>query len=193
MSAPALKPARILVADDEADLREILFEQLRLMKLEIPGVGCVEVEVEVAENGAVALRKASEQWFDAILTDVNMPQMSGIEFLADFRALGKDTPVLFLTAFGDKSRAVEALRLGSYDFLDKPWRVEHLRKVVGGAVEVGYRLRAIEEELEAILSKYKDLTDERRRQLRTVHRSMLLMRHGFSCDAPDRTVVKKAS
>ena len=84
--------------------------------------------------------------------------------------------MVFLTAFGDKLKAVEALRMGAFDFLDKPWKSEQLRQTMMAAATLGAQLCDIEEELDRIVSQYTDLSDERRKQIRNVHRSLLLIK-----------------
>lgn len=193
------KIARLLVVEDEEDLREILGEQLRAVVFsdtDADGVTSnLELKVDFAENGAIALKKSSAQWYDAVLSDINMPQMTGLEFLAEFRAAGKDTPVIFLTAFGDKAKAVEALRLGSYDFLDKPWRAENLRRVVLEALQLGFKQRQLEVELDKVLEQYSQdptVSSERLNQLRIVHRSLLLLRQETGADSKSAKSKKAA-
>ncbi len=169
---------RILIVDDEADLREILVEQISTLKIDEGLVGSTlgSLQIDTAENGAVALKMATTNWYDAILSDINMPQMSGLEFLAELRASGFDTPLVFLTAFGDKGKAIEALRLGAMDFMDKPWKADELRRVMGQALGFGYRLRDLEDELERTIAGLGSIPEEKRKQLRLIHRSLLLMR-----------------
>lgn len=166
------KTYSILIVDDEEDLREIIMNQLELLSMDRPLV------LDSATNGAEALKKCSEKWFDAVLSDINMPVMTGLQFIGELRSQGKDTPVVFLTAFGDKSKAVEALRMGAFDFLDKPWKSEKLRQTMTEAISLGSQLCDVEEELDRIVSKYTDLSEERRKQIRNVHRSLLLIKTG---------------
>lgn len=164
------KTYSILVVDDEEDLREIILSQLELLEMDRP------IVLESAENGADALKKCGQKWYDAVLSDINMPVMTGLQFLGELRSQGKDTPVVFLTAFGDKLKAVEALRMGAFDFLDKPWKSEQLRQTMMAAATLGAQLCDVEEELDRIVSQYTDLSDERRKQIRNVHRSLLLIK-----------------
>ena len=132
--------AKILIVDDEPDLREIIADQLHELKLQADGVSYV-LEIHHAQNGKDAIDKVAQIWFDAILTDINMPEMSGIELLAELRSSGNDVPVAMLTGYGDKAKSVEALRLGCYAFVDKPWRGDALRRILTGATEKGIALR----------------------------------------------------
>lgn len=131
---------RILIVDDEADLREILQGQLETLHVESPNSKS-GIDIHHASDGKEALAKTESMWFDAILTDINMPEMTGIELLAALRAKGSDVPVVILTGFGDKAKALDALRLGCYAFLDKPWNADYLRRVMQGGIEQGVALR----------------------------------------------------
>jgi DNA-binding NtrC family response regulator len=158
--------ARILIVDDEEDLRDVLAHQLKPLG----------AEIVMAENGRQALDLVREHWFDTILSDISMPEMTGLEFLSRMRALGRETPFVILTGFGDKAKAVEALRLGAFDFMEKPWEPEQLRRTMSQAIELGSRLRDIEEELEGVLAGFKNASDEQREKVRSIQRSLILMK-----------------
>ncbi len=160
----------VLVVDDEQDLCEIIASQLEVLVMDQP------IVIDMAFNGAEALKKCEQKWYDAVISDLNMPLMTGLQMLGELRSHGKDTPVVFLTAFGDKQKAVEALRLGAFDFLDKPWKAELLRQTMLAAIQLGAQFYDVEQELDQIVSKYTDLSDERRKQLRNVHRALLLIK-----------------
>ncbi len=97
-------------------------------------------QISHASNGKEALELTTKQTFDAILTDINMPIMNGIEFLKSLRANGNETPVVILTGHYDKELVIQALRLGAFEFLDKPWSEENLADVIGRALELGAEL-----------------------------------------------------
>lgn len=161
-----MEKARILIVDDEEDLRDVLAHQLRGLN----------ATIDTAENGRTALGLAKQNWYDAILSDISMPEMSGLEFLAGLREKGVDSPFVFLTGFGDKSKALEALRLGAFDFMEKPWEPETLRTTMGKAVELGLRLRNLDAELEQILAGFQNITPQQRNELKSVQKSILLMK-----------------
>ncbi len=101
---------KILVVDDE--------ESLRLtMKLKLKAAG---FDVDVAEDGEAALEKLKGQKFDAVLLDINMPRMSGIEALGIIRQQFPQTEAIMLTGFADFSTAIECLKNGARDYLVKP-------------------------------------------------------------------------
>jgi len=121
------KRGRLLIVDDETDIREILRESLS---------DHVDLIFD-AGNGEEALEKLKTVSVHAILSDINMPKMNGLEFLRNLRKMGKSTPFIVLTGFGDKQMAIEALRLGAFDFLEKPWKETDIIDVVDRAVELG--------------------------------------------------------
>lgn len=168
-----LAVVRILLVDDEDDLHEILEDQLSVLEVKI-GDTTYTIEVDHAVNGKDGLAKTEAGWYDAVLTDINMPEMSGIEFLAALRGAGNDVPVVVLTGYGDKAKSVEALRLGCYAFLDKPWKADYLRRVMKSAIEQGVAMRGAAEKVDSQVASYAGLPDPRKRQLRGVFRSMMI-------------------
>lgn len=121
----------LLIVEDEIDLQEVLKDLLSE----------VADHIEVANNGAEALSKCQAHSFDAVLTDINMPIKNGLEFLSELRALGHDTPVVFLSGYGDKSKVTQALRLGALDFLDKPFEDELVIQTINRAIDFGKSLK----------------------------------------------------
>src|SRR4051812_42080604 len=114
----------ILLVDDEKDITHVL--TLILNKY--------VADIQVAHNGVDALKKIKNGSFDAVLSDIKMPQMSGLQLLAEVRALGIEVPFLILTGFGDKEKIREALRLGATDFIDKPFDPISIVKVITRAI-----------------------------------------------------------
>jgi len=103
--------ARIGVVDDKALLRDSLAETLRRE----------DHVVETFEDPAAALPELLTGRFDLLLTDLRMPGMSGVELLRELRAGGCDIPVIVMTAFGSVDSAVEAIKLGAFDYVQKPF------------------------------------------------------------------------
>jgi DNA-binding response OmpR family regulator len=104
-------PVHILVVDDERNIRNNL-----RMVLETEGY-----KVDTASNGDEALTRVKEGRYDIAFIDIQMPKMDGLELLRHVRALKPKMPVVMLTAYGTVSRAVEAMKLGAVDFLEKPF------------------------------------------------------------------------
>ncbi|HWQ52404.1 MAG TPA: sigma-54 dependent transcriptional regulator, partial [Bryobacteraceae bacterium] len=117
--------ARILIVDDEADIREGL-EALLTME--------GGYTVELAENGTDGLRKMESRGYDLVLLDLMMPDRSGMDVLREVRERDHQTPIFILTAYGTIERAVEALKLGANDFFGKPWENDKLLLDIGHAI-----------------------------------------------------------
>ena len=112
----SLPKGRILVIDDEADIRESLETLLSLEGY----------TVELAANGTEGLRRAESASYDLILLDLMMPDRSGMEVLRDIRERDTETPVFMITAYGSVEAAVTALKNGASDYFSKPWDNEKL-------------------------------------------------------------------
>jgi two-component system nitrogen regulation response regulator NtrX len=136
---------RILVADDESDIRA----SLRRI-LEYEGLEMVE-----ADSGPEAVRMVEEEDPDAVLLDIKMPRMDGLEVLAELRKSRPDLPVVMISGHGTIATAVEATRLGAYDFMEKPLERDRVLLVLRNALE---RRR-----LEETVREYQVSTEERYR------------------------------
>lgn len=117
--------ARILVVDDELSMREFL-----CILLEGEGY-----RVEQAQSAEDALNCMKLGRFELVISDVSMPGLSGIELLGRIKAIAPDTAVLMITAFTTAEQAVEAMKLGAYDYLAKPFKVEEVKVLVAKALE----------------------------------------------------------
>ncbi len=116
---------KILVVDDESSLREMLSILLRRENY----------QVEIAADGEAAFAKAQEINFDLIISDIQMPKMTGIELLRQLREHENDVTVLMITAFSSTEEAVEAMKLGAYDYITKPFKNDEIRLVIKKALE----------------------------------------------------------
>jgi two-component system OmpR family response regulator len=108
--------ANILVVDDEAGVRDMLADALRMQ----------QYAVATAADGHAALREIYEGDFDLIISDVNMPKVNGFELLERMRAAGNETPVILLTARGDRADVAVGFRAGADDYVTKPFGLEEL-------------------------------------------------------------------
>ena len=113
-------PVTILVVDDEPQVCELLEKILREEGH----------EVVTASGGCQALQVAAERWPQLILLDVVMPDMDGVSTLRELRRLGHSCAVIMLTAQGTIQTAREAMILGVYDYISKPFDLSLLRTVV---------------------------------------------------------------
>jgi len=120
-----LKRGTILVAEDKVSMSEMLEQAL-----EGAGYG-----VLVAHTGAQAIKMIRENKIDLILTDLKMPRKSGMEVLQAAREESPPIPAILMTAFGSIELAVEAMRFGAYDFVTKPFDMEHLLVKISQALE----------------------------------------------------------
>jgi DNA-binding NtrC family response regulator len=116
---------KILIVDDEKNLRQVL-------KAELSAGGA---EVDEAENGLDALELLEKEEYDVLLLDLNMPRLGGIDVLKKMKSLDYHAEVVILTANATISTAVEAMKLGAYDYLTKPFRLEELSPVIEKAYE----------------------------------------------------------
>jgi two-component system nitrogen regulation response regulator NtrX len=117
--------ASVLIVDDEASIRESL-----RMILEFEGY-----RVDEAGGGSQALTRVAERPPDAVLLDIKMPEMDGLEVLKAFRERGYDMPVLMISGHADVTTAVEATRRGAFDFFEKPLQRERILVSLRNAVD----------------------------------------------------------
>lgn len=111
---------KILLVDDEVDFVEALSARLETRDL----------VVHVAKNGHAALDKVSKITFDAIIMDLAMPGMDGVEVLCEMKKTHPDVQVIFLTGRATLEKGVEAMKLGAMDFLEKPVDMDLLLKKI---------------------------------------------------------------
>jgi two-component system nitrogen regulation response regulator GlnG len=116
---------RILIADDDESMRWVLSKTFCAPKY----------QSESVVSGDEALARFRESHYDVLLMDVRMPGMSGLEALAQARLLQPDLAVIIITAFGTMMTAIEAMKLGAYDYLTKPFDVEELELTVQKALK----------------------------------------------------------
>ena len=115
---------RILVVEDEEKLR-------RVVELQLVSAGFDVDKAPTAEEGLKLAERA-----DLVLTDLKLPNMSGLDMLGAIRQQNGQVPVIMMTAFGSVETAVEAMKAGATDFLLKPFSLDHLMQVVNKALEV---------------------------------------------------------
>jgi DNA-binding NtrC family response regulator len=116
---------KILVVDDERGLCAGIQEALRRE-------GYV---IDAANDAATALKMIGEQLYNLVVTDMKMPEMSGLQLLKEARQKSRDTQFILMTAYGTVESAVEAMKEGAYDFLSKPLDMQRLRALVLKALE----------------------------------------------------------
>ncbi|MGZ8975773.1 sigma-54-dependent transcriptional regulator [Methylomagnum sp.] len=117
--------ARVLVADDEPNAR-------RMLQILLSGLG---YEVLTAGDGKEALGLIDDHAVDLVVTDLNMPELDGLELLTALRAAGNTVPVIVVTAYGTVESAVAAMKQGAFDFLIRPLDVDQVELVVRRALD----------------------------------------------------------
>jgi len=135
----------VLIVDDEKNIRATLARGLRLSGY----------RTEEAANGLEALRVLDDGGIDLVVLDVQMPEMGGLELLSAMRERRLSVPTIVLTAHGSIERAVHAVKLGAYDFIEKPPSIERILLAAGNALD---RDRLIEENRR--LAEESGLADE---------------------------------
>ena len=141
-----MNKASVLIVDDELKIRRIL--QIMLEN--------ENYKTEQAKDGLEALGKMETMDFDLIITDMKMPNMSGIELLEQIQKKDKTVPVIIMTAYGTIQTAVEAMKKGAYDYILKPFDLEEMKITVDKAYRLTFLEREnkyLKEELEV---KYSD-------------------------------------
>jgi DNA-binding NtrC family response regulator len=119
------RDARLLIAEDEANLRLVLQKELQRLGY----------RVQAAPDGEAALRKLEESNVDVLLCDINMPRMDGMELLRRVHERPNPPEVIMLTGQGTIETAVEAMKIGAYDYLTKPYSINELDVRVRQAAE----------------------------------------------------------
>ena len=111
---------KVLVVDDSAIMRKVIITALGAMNID-------NDHITQAEDGVQAVQIASQNTFDVILMDWNMPNMLGIDAVKTIREQGNKTPILMVTTEGEKSNVVKAIQAGANNYLVKPFNAEDLR------------------------------------------------------------------
>ncbi len=140
-----MSSTRVLLVDDEEEFLDVLAERLEARGL----------RVDTAANGESALELAKEQEYDAILLDMAMPGLSGTETLRGLLDINADLQIILLTGQSTLSQAVEAMKQGALDFLEKPADIDTLVDRIETAALKKSNLtdRRIEERLSDIMRK----------------------------------------
>lgn len=116
---------KILIVDDEEGLRRLLVRVL----------GKEGFQAVAVPSGSEALALVAGEDFDLVITDIQMPGMNGLELMRRLKEFDAGLPVIVMTAYGTVENAVEALRIGAYDYLTKPFESDELRLTVAKALE----------------------------------------------------------
>ncbi len=141
-----MEKIKILIVDDEQDFREVLSERL----------GARGINVEDVSSGKAALEKLQEYEYDAIILDLAMPEMDGLEALERILQIRPSSQVIMLTGHASLQKGVEAVKKGAVDFIEKPAELEELLKKIELAHSI--KMKIFEQELK---KKISDITKKR--------------------------------
>jgi len=142
------KIARILIIEDEADVRESYQDMFEFFGY----------EVDSAPNGREGVVKVTSNDFDIVITDLNMPEMDGIEVL---KVIKKNKPyieVIVITGYATLENAIKAMKIGAYDYFTKPIDLEHVKIVLAKCVQ-SIKARKENEELKGLNKKLTELNE----------------------------------
>ena len=117
--------ARLLVVDDEQSMREFLESFLRREGYDVSTAADVDTALSYLESDEI----------DLVITDMQMPEKTGLDLILEARELSPETAMVMITGFGTTESAISAMREGAYDYLTKPFKVDELRIVIEKALE----------------------------------------------------------
>jgi len=132
----------ILIIDDEKNIRDVLD-----ILLQAEGY-----KVTLADGGVEGIEILKKDIFDLIITDIKMPYVDGFQILKSTKELSPDTDVVLITAYGTTESAIEAMKLGAYDYIQKPFKMDEIRLVVKKAME----RRRLKEEIMLLRKQFEE-------------------------------------
>jgi FixJ family two-component response regulator len=166
-----MSQASLLVLDDDAQLGRMLQSALAAW-----GIGA-----EIFQEPRQALDRLQQHAYDVVLLDIVMPDMNGMEVLVHLREVCPETKVIMMTGYADKTVAIEALRAGAFDFLEKPIELDVLSHTVNRALEAQTMERAHRQTLEELrcsqekLQAHANDLEQLNTELRETHQAMLVL------------------
>ncbi len=132
---------RILIVEDERSMREVL-------KMLLEGE---DYDVITASDGLDGKEYIEKDIFDLVISDIKMPGLDGFGLLKVIKEISPDTLVIMVTAFGTNESAIEAMKLGAYDYINKPFNIDEIRIIVNKAIEkkrLSEQIKVLREKLE---------------------------------------------
>lgn len=155
-----MNSAHILIVDDDPALLQALPQAITLRMQ--------QVNVDTSDSATGALQLAQEQCYDAIVSDIKMPGMDGLALIEKLQKLCPDTPMLLITGHGERDLAIQALRAGAYDFIQKPIDRDYFISALQRAIQT-YQMRSQiatqQKELEQYTISLEQAVAERTREL----------------------------
>lgn len=156
----------LLVVEDDSDVCEAIVDTIRVLP----------IKILTASDGKKALDILRSQPVDAVLSDINMPHMTGLDLLGQMRMLGFETPFVVLSAYGERRNTIKALQMGAMDFLDKPFEVDHLLASVSRALEIGMKSTQINKDIQAMIQT-QNISAEEAEKIFRLQRQLMVMRY----------------
>lgn len=144
---------KILVVDDEQSIREFFQILLRKMSAE----GDYSFEMVSAEDGQRALELIENQSFDMVISDLKMPRLSGLELLKQIKPVQPHIVFILITAFDTSETAVQAMKIGAYDYIPKPFNVDEIKLTILSALSLK-KLELENQHLKKELNQEKDIS-----------------------------------
>lgn len=166
-----MKYAQVLIVDDDPALLEALTESLQL-RME-------GVRVDTCDSASAALERLSATDYDAIVADVKMPGVDGLDLLTRVRDVRPDTPTLLITGHGEHDLAVRALRGGAHDYVQKPIDREYFVRSLNHAIERRRLSRRVAQRKQTLEKQTKELEkclEERAQELRELYQREAISR-----------------
>lgn len=120
-----MKTCRILFVDDDRDILMMVEQYLQMQ----------EYDITTVDSGLKALDLIKDQDIDIIFTDYKMPEFNGLELLAAVKQYKPEIEVIMVTGYGSMESAIQAMKFGSYDYLQKPFKLDHLKIIIDRIVE----------------------------------------------------------
>jgi FixJ family two-component response regulator len=166
-----MSQASLLILDDDPQI-------CRLFQAVFDAQG---INTEASKEPKDALERLQQRHYDVVLLDVVLPDMSGIEVLEQLRDVCPETKVIVMTGYADKTMAIDALRAGAFDFLEKPIELDVLLHTVKRALETQAMARAHHQTLEALQHSQEKLRahasdlEQLNTELRETHQAMLVL------------------
>ncbi|MEB3245117.1 MAG: response regulator [Vampirovibrionales bacterium] len=112
---------KVLIVDDSSVMRRVLMRELQKL-------GLADSDISEAADGLEAVQMSSENQYDAIFMDWNMPNMLGIDAVKEIRSRGNKTPIMMITTEGEKTNVVLAIQAGANNYLVKPFNYDDFRQ-----------------------------------------------------------------
>ena len=160
-----MSASRILIVDDDPALLTALSGAL---KLRLP-----EIVVETCDSALAAVKKISASDYDAVVSDIKMPGMDGLALLKEIRMLRPELPTLLITGHGQHDLAVQALRGGAFDFIQKPIDRDYVVAALTRALQMRKMTRQLQEQQKALANHAAELeqaVEDRTEELRLANR-----------------------